>query len=159
VLGREVDDLAEKLLVDVAEAIGWDDGKRIRALRPVERADDLAQHGVVEGEAQRELVGRFLAAFFGSEVEKAGAVAKVGALEDLAEARIDFPAGGEAEELAVGLDAAILGDAEEDDTVEDALDGEVEIALGEGAVSQREVFGEVRLAEALSFSRGRWRVS
>ncbi len=136
-----MDDLAEELFVNVAEDISGDDGEGVGAFRPVEGGDDFLERGIVEGEAEGEFVGGFVAAFFGGEMEKAGVVAEVGALENFAEAGVDLGAGGEGEELAVGLDAAVFGDAEEDDAVEDALDGEVEFAFGEG-VAEGEVAGE-----------------
>ena len=74
-------------------------------------------------------------------MEEAGVVAVVGALEYLAEARVEAVAGGEGLELAEGLKAAVFGDAQEDEAVDEALDDEIEVALGEGLVAQGEVAG------------------
>ena len=137
----ELDDLAEELFVDVAEDVGGDDGEGVGALGPVEGGEDFLEDGVVEIEGEGETVGGFVAALFGGEVEEARVVAEVGAFENLAQARVDARAGGEGLELAEGLDAAVLGDAQEDDAVEDALDGEVEFAFVEG-VALGEVDGE-----------------
>ena len=141
VVGGEMDNLAEELFVNVAEDLGGGDGEGVGTFWPVEGGDDLLQNGVVESEAEGEPVGRLVAAFFAGEVEEAGVVAEIGALKDFAEAGVDLGAGGEGEQLTVGPDAAVFGDAEEDDAVEDALDGEVEFALGEG-VAEGEVAGE-----------------
>ena len=84
-----------------------------------------------------------MAALLRLEVEQAGVVAGVGLLEKLAEPGIDAVAVGEGAEAAVVLDAAALADAQEDDAVDDALDGEVEFALGELGVAEGEVAGEV----------------
>jgi hypothetical protein len=138
----QVNDLAEELLIDVAEGVGRDDGEGVGALRVIEGRDDFLKDGVVEREAEREAVGGLVAALLGLEVEETGVVAQVGVAADVAEARVDLGAGGEGLELTETLDAAVLGDAQEDDPVEDALDGEVEIALGEAAVAQGQVFGE-----------------
>ena len=70
-------------------------------------------------------------------MKKTGVVAKIRTLENLAQAWVDFRAGGQCLKLAVRLDAAVLSDAQEDDAVEDALDREVELALREGGVAKR----------------------
>ena len=84
-----------------------------------------------------------MAALLRFEMEQAGVVAVVGLLEELAQARVDAVAVDEGAEAAVVFDAAVFADAQEDDAVNDALDGEVEFALGELGVAQGEVAGEL----------------
>ena len=150
----EADDLAEKLLIDLAEDVGGDDGEYVRAVGVVEAAQDVAQELVVEVQREGQFVGRFVAALLRLEVEQAGVVAVVGRLEQLAEARVDAVAVDQRAEAAVVLDAAVFADAEEDDAVNDALDGEVEFALGEPGIAEGEVAGQF-LAASLRWSRGK----
>ena len=81
-------------------------------------------------------------------MEQTGVVAVVGLLEEFGEARIDAVAIDEGLESSVVFDAARLTDAQEDDAVNDALNGEVEFALGQPGVAEGEVLGEF-LAPAL----------
>ena len=46
--GREPDDLAEKLLIDLAENFGGEDRELVGALGIVEPADDVFEHLVVD---------------------------------------------------------------------------------------------------------------
>ena len=153
----EADDLAEELLVDLAEDVGGEDGELVGAARDSRgRLRMSREELVVEVEGQGELVGGFVAALLRLEVEEAGVVAVVGLLEELAEARVDAVAVDEGAEAAVVLDAAVFADAQEDDAVNDALDGEVEFALGELGVAEGEVAGEFG-APGLRCSAGRRR--
>src|SRR5439155_2532319 len=63
--------------------------------------------------------------------------------ELLGKARVNSVAVGQGLEASVILDAASFANAQKNDAVDDALDGEVEFALGEFRISQREVTGEV----------------
>lgn len=82
-----------------------------------------------------------MAALFRLEVEKAGVVAGIGFLESLAEPGVDAVAIGEGAEAPVILDAATFADANEDNAVNDALDGEVEFALRELWIAKGEISG------------------
>jgi len=59
--GREVDDLAKELLIDVAEDVGRDDGERIRGEQcagVVQAPDDVLNGLVGNIEIEREVVRR-----------------------------------------------------------------------------------------------------
>ena len=139
----QFDDLAKELLVDLPEDVGGEDGELVGAVRIVEPAQHVAQKLVVDVETEGQRIGRLVAVLAGLEVEEAGVVAVIGLLEPFAEPSVDAGLVGEGVEALVGLDAAILADAEEDDPVDDALDGEVEFALRQGLVPQSEVGGEI----------------
>ena len=68
---------------------------------------------------------------FENGMEEAGVVLGVGPPEELVESVVDVVAVGEGEKPAGGFDAAVLADAEEDDAVDDELDGVVELPGGE----------------------------
>jgi len=127
--GGEADDGAAELLVDLAEDIGGEDGELVGAFGVVEAGDDVLEGLVVDVEPEGELVGGFGAVLFAGEVKDARVVAFVGAAEELGEAGVDARAVGDGLDAGVGLDAPRFRDAEEDDAVDGALDGEVELAL------------------------------
>jgi hypothetical protein len=138
----QADDFAKELLVDLAEDVGRDDGKRVRAVRIVEVAQDVAEELVVEIERQRQLVGILATVLFPIEVEEAGVLASVSSLEQLTEARVDAVAIDQGAQAAVVLEAAVLADAQEDDPVDNPLNGKVEFALGAPRVAERKVAGQ-----------------
>ena len=139
----QADDLAEELLVHLAEDVRREGREDVGRLGVVEAPDDVPEELVVYVEGEGEFVRRFVAVFLGSEVEEAGVVAGVGLLEKLRQAGIDAVAVDEGAEAAIVFDAAVFADAQEDDAVYDALDGEVEFALGKLRVAEGEVAGEV----------------
>ena len=55
--GREADHLAQKLLVDLAEDVGRQDGELVGALGVVEALEDVLERLVVDGQAGREVSG------------------------------------------------------------------------------------------------------
>ena len=150
----EPDDLAQELLVHLAQDVGGQDGELVRAVRVVEAAEDVLEDLVVHHQAEGQLVGRLGPALLGAEVEQARVVPLVGAAEQLAQPGVDVRAVEESLEPAVGLDPPVLADAQEDDPVDRALDGEVELALGEPGVAQGEVAGQL-LAPALDLGQER----
>jgi hypothetical protein len=75
-------------------------------------------------------------------VEEPGAVAGIGVAEELFEPVVGLLAVEQRLELSDGLGAAVLGDAEEDDAVDDPLDGKVQRGLVQGVVAQGEVAGQ-----------------
>src|SRR5437773_2478528 len=140
---RQPDDFAEKLLIDLSENVCRQRGKDIGAFWVVKAFENVPQELVVEIEAKGEFVGRFVAVLLRFEVEEAGIVAVVGLLELLSKARVNAVAVGQGLEASVILNAAAFADAQENDAVNDALDGEVEFALGELGIAQGEVAGQV----------------
>ena len=136
------------MLVDLAEDVGWEDGELAGAVGVVEAAEDVLEGLVVDLEGGRERVGRL--GPLALEVEEAGVVALGGALEVLEEVAIHASCVEEGLEPAVRLDAAGLADAQEDDTLDGALDRDVELALGEDGVAECEVAGE-QVAPRLDF--------
>ena len=98
---------------------------------------------VVNVQRQRQLVRGFMPILLSLEVEQAGVVPGVGFLEKLAKAGIDPVAVDEGAEASVVFDAAALADAQENDPVNNTLDGEVKLALGELGVAEGEVAGQV----------------
>jgi hypothetical protein len=139
----EANDFAEELFVNLAEDIGRKSGEDVWALGIVEALEDAFEEFVVDFEVERKGVGSFVAAFLGFKMEEAGVVAVVSMLEELAEAGINAVAIYECLELAVVFNAAAFADAEENDAIDDALDGKVEFALGKIGVFAGEVFGKV----------------
>ena len=138
----EGDDFAEELFIDLAEDVGGEDGEFVGGVGVVEVFEDVFEGFVVDGEGVGEGVGGVGAVFFGLEVEEAGVVAFVGAVVEGEESFIDVGAVEEGLELGVGFDGAVFADAEEDEAVDGALDGEVEPAVGEVGVAEGEVAGE-----------------
>ena len=134
----EADDLAEELLVDVAEDFGGQDGELVRAVGIIERADDVFEYGVVDVEAGGERVG-FAAAFLMREVEEAGVIFFVGTGVEFRQAVVNIFSVEQAAQLPVWFDAAVFAHAQEDDAVDGALYGEVEFVHGEAAVAQGDV--------------------
>ena len=136
VTGREPDDLAEKLLVDLAENVGRQDGKFVGTLGVVEAADDVLEGLVVDRQPGREFVGRSARSFSGLEMKEAGVVAIVGLVEEIPQPLVDVLPFSSAWKLAVRLDAAIFADAQEDNAVDGELDGVIQLAVAELGIAQ-----------------------
>ena len=158
--GGEPDDLAEELLVDLAEDFRGKDGKLVGALGIVEPAQNILEHLVVNLQTRREVVGRFGSILFGVEVKEAGVVSVVGLFVEIAKPPIDVLAVEERLKLGVGFDATVFANAEEDDPVDGALDGKVQLVDGECGIAHRQVLGErfaprFDLFQELSIDRGR----
>jgi len=149
--GREPDDLAEKLLVDLAEDVRRQHAELIRALGIVEAPEDVLEGLVVDSQAERQPIGSVGAAPLGLEVEEARVVAVIGLDVDFPQARVDVLAVHEAAQAPVGLNAAVFADAQEDEAVDSCLDSEVELALAERRVAQGDVAGE-RIAPELDLA-------
>ncbi len=66
-----------------------------------------------------------MAAFLRFEMKQAGVVTVVGLLKKLTQARVDIVFAGESLQLAIVFNATPFADAQEDDAVNNALDGEV----------------------------------
>src|SRR5690606_14452396 len=113
----------------------------VGALGVVEALEDALERGVVDLEGKRQLVG-VLAAGFALEVEEARVVALVRLLEEAHQALVEIGAGEQLSQVAGGFDAAVLADAEEDDAVDDPLDGEVE-GGGVKRIAQGDVGGQL----------------
>jgi hypothetical protein len=62
-----MDDLSQKLLIDLSQDVGGQDREFIGALRVVQAAEDVFEGFVVNGEIQRERVGRGGPVFFGAK--------------------------------------------------------------------------------------------
>ncbi len=140
--GREGDDLAEELLIDLAEDFSGQDGKFVGAFGIVERFEDGFEDFVVDGQRGSQFVGTFGTIFFVAEVEQAGVVTVIGGAETRKQTRIDIGAVDKGQKLAVSFDAAVFGDPQEDDAVDGDLNGEVELAIVEGGVAEGDVVGE-----------------
>ena len=156
---REPNDFAEKLLIDLAENFRGKDGELVGALGIVEPAQNILEHLVVDLQTGREVIGRFGAILFGMEVKEAGVVSVVGLFVDIAKPPIDVLAVEERLKLGVGFDATVFANAEEDEPVDGALDGKVQLVDGELGVSHRQVLGErfapgLDLFQKLSIDRG-----
>ncbi len=134
--------LAEELLVDLPEDVGGKHGKLVWAIGVVEAFDDVLEDGVIDVQAGREFVGCVGALLFLLEVEQAGVVAIVGAAKDGQQTVVDLGAVDLAAELGVGLDAAILAHAQEDQAVDGLADGVVQITDRQAGVSQGDVAGQ-----------------
>ena len=72
-------------------------------------------------------------------MEQAGVVAIVGLAKQLTQPLVHVLAVQVAEQLAVVLDPSVLADAQEDETIDRALDREVQLALGQPRIPQRNV--------------------
>ena len=69
-------------------------------------------------------------------MEQAGIVTVIGLFKEFPKARINLVTIGQGAQPAIVLDAAPFADAEKNDAVNDALDGEIEFALGKVFVPQ-----------------------
>jgi hypothetical protein len=152
ILARWPDVSVEEARVYAAEDVGADHGEFVGAFGIVQPADDGFERGVVDVERRCERVGRFVAVLFLLEVEEPGVVAGVGIAEELLEPVVALLAVEQRLELSDGLGAAVLGDAEEDDAVDDPLDREVQRGFVKGVVAQGEVAGQF-LAPVFNFFR------
>ena len=84
-------------------------------------------------------VRRLRLALLRVEVEQAGVVARVRVAEAQHQPRVDVRAVDQAQQRAVGLDAPILADAQEDDAVDGGLHRVVELALRQAGVAQGDI--------------------
>src|SRR5439155_19847786 len=88
----EPDDFAEKLLVNLTENIGWQNGKFVGAVWIIETPDDFLEDGIVDFELGREVVGRFDAIFFLLKIKQTGVVTLVGFAKELVQSAISVVA-------------------------------------------------------------------
>ena len=139
VAGGQTDDLAEELFIDLAEDVGRQDGKFVGAVGVVEVAEDVFERFVVDEQAGGQAVGEVGLVFFCTEVEQSGVVTLVGALKELDQVGVNVRGFGDLAQLFGRLDAAIFGDAQEDDPVDGHLDGVVQLALVELRVAQGDI--------------------
>src|SRR5207249_7665282 len=109
----------------------------------VKALENIAQGFVVEVEAEREFVRCFVPAFLRLEVEEAGVVSGVGLLELLSKARVNTVTVDQRAKASVILDTTSFADAQKDDAVNNSLDSEVEFALGELWVAEREIPSQI----------------
>src|ERR1035437_1395539 len=116
--------------------------------------ENIPQQFVVEIKLEREFVGRFMPVFLGAEMEQAGVVAVVGLFKEFAKARINFVAVGQRAQPSIILNAAPFADTQKDDAVNDALNGEVEFALGKLFVSQGKILREFLAPRFDGFKKG-----
>jgi len=150
--GGKADHLAQKLLVHLPQDLRRQHRKLVGAFGVVQAFDDILQRSVVNGKRGRKEVGLLGLVLFVFEVEDAGVVARIGAAEELDQARVNARAVGKLQKLSVGLDAAVLADTKEDDAVYGSLNGEIELARGERGIAKRDVPGE-RLAPRFYFAQ------
>ena len=68
--GRQPDDLAQELLVNLAEDVGRNDREFVGALGIIKPFEELTQEFVVHVEAEGQLVGRLVAVLLGLEIKK-----------------------------------------------------------------------------------------
>ena len=127
----ESDDLAEELLIHLAQDVRGENGELIRAFGIVEPVDDVFKRFIVDRDVRGELVRFLVAVLFSLEMEQPGIVPVIRLAEELHEPLIYIGAVQLHLEPAVFLDAPVLADAQEHDAVDGALDCEVQFALGE----------------------------
>ena len=89
-------------------------------------------------------------AFFSAKVEQPGVVFFVGLAEQCQQVRVHLFAVGGVAQCVLGLDAALLADAQEDDAVDGQLHGAVQLAGGQRGIAQGEVARQF-LAPAFHF--------
>jgi hypothetical protein len=119
------------LLVHLAENVRRKLRENVWRFRVIQTVDNAAQQFVVKIQAQRKLVRRLMATFFRLEVEQPGVIAVVRFLEELAKPGVDVVMIRQGLELSIILDAPAFADAQEDNPIDDALDGKVGFALGQ----------------------------
>ena len=79
--GCETNDLAEKLLIDLAENVGGKHGEFIRALGIIEPVDDVLKRLVVNGDVRGELIRLLVPFLFSLKMEQAGVIPVVSLAE------------------------------------------------------------------------------
>ena len=140
--GGESDDLAEKLLIHLAQDVGREDGEFVGAFGIVKPVDDVFQRFVVNGDVRREFVRIFVTVFLPLKMEQPGVVPVVGLTEELHEPFVDVRAVQLHLEPAVFLDAPVFADAQEYDPVYRPLNSEVQLPRRKIGVPESNVPGE-----------------
>ena len=155
--GGQADHLAQELLVDLAQDVGRQHGELVGAVGVVEALEDVLAATLSSiARPGRQRVRRLARGPFrprsgtGRSCSAASACRK----QLAAAARRRSAPLTSAQQRAVRLDAAVLADAQEDDAVDGLLDGEVELALAQGRVAQREVARQ-QVAPALDLGQER----
>ena len=123
--GRKPDDLAQELLVDLAQNLRPEAEKLIRAFRVVKLADDRLEGLVVERQAGGQFVGGLRPAFLRIKVEQTGVIPVVGLSRGFAGGRRQVEPFSKAWSCAVGSMPRSSADPEEDESVDSALHGEI----------------------------------
>jgi len=134
VAGGEADDLAQELLVHLAQDLGRQYRELVGTLRVIQPTQDALEDLVVQRQGRGQGVGL--------EVEEVGVVLLIGLPVQLPQAGVDLRATGETQERAIVLDAPVLAHAQKDDAVDGALHGEVELVDRQGRVAQGDVAGQ-----------------
>ena len=142
--GRQADDLAQELLVDLPEDLDRNFLKDIRA-GVVEAFDDLTQDLIVDLQGGGKGIGRAGLAFFFQEMEEPGIVFLIGMLKEFDQVGVDIRLSGDLEELLGRLNFAVFADAQKEEAVDGRLDGIVELTFGSGEVC--ELFAGTEVAQ------------
>jgi len=140
-VGRsQTDDLAQELLVHLAQDLGGEHREFVGGLGVVQSGQDGLEHLVVNGQRFGQGVG--------PEVKEPRVVFFVGLAVEVAQAGVDVGGAGEGQEAGVVLNAPVLAHAQKDDAVNGALHGEVQLVNRQSRVAQGDVAGQ-HLAPAL----------
>ena len=85
------------------------------------------------------------------EVKETGVVAVVGLLVEVAQPTIDVLPVQQRLQLTIGLDSAVFCDAEEDEPVDSALDGKVQLVDSQRGIAECKILGERLRQVSISF--------
>jgi len=149
VTGRQPDDAPQELLVHLPQDFSGQHIPGIGAERGIQPADDLLEHAVIHRQGRGERVGVGGAVLFSAKVKQPRVVALVRQPVKLHQPGVDFTLGGNVFQLVGALNAALLGNPQEEDAVNRHLHGVVQVPLGQAGVAQRQVERQ-RLAPALN---------
>ena len=125
----EANDFAEKLLVNLAEDVRGQHGKFVRALRIIKTADNFLENRVIDFETGGEIVRRLDAILLFLKMKEAGVVTLVSFAKELPHACIGMLAIQQRLEPSVDFDPPVFADAQENDAIDGALNGKIQIAL------------------------------
>ena len=140
--GSETNDFAEELFVYLAENFCRHDGKLIRAFWIVKAVNDVLQDFVINLEFESEFIRSFRPLLFRAKVEEAGVIPIVRLVVEMPKAIVNVLTVEQSLKLRVGLDTAILADAQEDDPVDGPLHGEVQFVDVQASIPHRQIAGQ-----------------
>jgi len=78
---RKVNYFPQKLLVDMAQNIGRDDGKDVGAFRVIQVAEDFLEDRVVHTKPERQSIRSFVTSLLSQQMEQSRIVAVISTLE------------------------------------------------------------------------------
>lgn len=132
--GGETDDLPQKTLIDLSEYISGKNAELVWTIRIIEVLDNILDDLVVNFKMGGKII-MIRPMFLRPEVKETGIVLVIGLSEQMEQSLITLYAIAQAEQASILFDTAILANAQKHNSINRALNADIEFALGKRRVA------------------------